>query len=431
MVTPLRICLSVIFILLFNFVSVAQQISLTQSKSTGIYQKNETIKVTLKATDVNVDSLQVYADRNYSQTAQWHTIPTPKEELILFEGSYSEPTSMVFRVRVGDKVKATGFVVDTEELVPATKRPKDFDQFWKKEKKNLRSLSMKVKKNPVDNIDPDFMCSDMEINCTGPKPARGYFARPANAKKGTLPIVLFVHAAGVNGDWCLSKPETALKYARMGKGTLSFDLNAHGMLDGQPQEYYNDLQTGELKNYWEIGAENREENYFLGMYLRLQRTLDFLCSQPEWDRKRILVIGESQGGGQALIAAGLDHRVSAAVATVPAMCDFGRKLIGETGGWPNPFTFNKDEQKMKNTFPYFDAAHMLKGSKATLITEIGLIDYTCPSFGIFAAINQAKGKKTTFVTTYRGHHLDQQEFQIDWETAVYKPKEAFITDYLK
>ena len=52
------------------------------------------------------------------------------------------------------------------------------------------------------------------------------------------------------------------------------------------------------------------------------RTLDFLTSQPEWDGKRILVLGESQGGGQSLAAAGLDHRVSAVVATVPAMSDF-------------------------------------------------------------------------------------------------------------
>ncbi|NEW85536.1 MAG: acetylxylan esterase [Mariniphaga sp.] len=35
----------------------------------------------------------------------------------------------------------------------------------------------------------------------------------------------------------------------------------------------------------------------------------------------MIVIGESQGGGQTLIAAGLDNRVSKVVATVPAMCD--------------------------------------------------------------------------------------------------------------
>ncbi len=66
------------------------------------------------------------------------------------------------------------------------------------------------------------------------------------------------------------------------------------------------------------------------------RTIDFLTKQPEWDGKRILVIGESQGGGQALAAAGLDKRVSAVVATVPAMCDWLGPLANHEGGWPQP-----------------------------------------------------------------------------------------------
>jgi len=82
---------------------------------------------------------------------------------------------------------------------------------------------------------------------------RGYFARPESAIVKSLPIVLIV----------------------------------------QPYQ----------------GMESRSDFYFRGMYLRLIRTLDFLASQPEWDGKRILVIGESQGGGQALAAAGLDKEL--------------------------------------------------------------------------------------------------------------------------
>ena len=173
-----------------------------------------------------------------------------------------------------------------DKFQPGTTRPKDFDKYWKKEKKALRDLPMKIKSEPVENVEEGFMCFDVEINCTGPKPARGYFAKPNSARAKTLPIVLFVHAAGVKGDWCLSKPETAIYYAKMGKGALAFDLNAHGMLNGQPQEYYNKLEEGELKGYFYQGIENRDDFYFRGMYLRLLRTLDFLCNQPEWDGKR-------------------------------------------------------------------------------------------------------------------------------------------------
>ncbi|MCU0410316.1 MAG: acetylxylan esterase, partial [Bacteroidales bacterium] len=209
------------------------------------------------------------------------------------------------------------------------------------------------------------------------------------------------------------------------------DLNAHGMLNGQPDSYYRDLEDNELKNYAQTGLENRETVYFRGMYLRLIRTLDYLTSMPEWDGKRILVIGESQGGGQALAAAGLDKRVSAVIATVPAMCDWGGSLVGRKGCWPYPFETKNDRAKMLSALPYFDAAHLLKGSKATIVAEIGLIDMTCPSSAIYAALNQARGKKIIFAVPYRAHHMTQPQYKTTWETSVLNKIDAFLNDYLK
>ncbi|MBK6285766.1 MAG: alpha/beta fold hydrolase [Draconibacterium sp.] len=376
------------------------------------------------------DSISVKILKNYNEI-QNKKIKWTGDSLIIFNGKPEEPASMIFEVRVADQRVSTGVVVDPEKFQPGTNRPKDFRKFWKNEKKQLSALPMEVKSEKVENIKEGFDCSNIEINCIGPKPVRGYFAKPKNAAPKSLPIILFVHAAGVKGSWCLSQPETAVNYAKMGNGTLAFDLNAHGMLNGQPQEYYNDLEADELKGYFYRGLENREEFYFRGMYLRLMRTLDFLTSQPEWDGKRIIVIGESQGGGQALAAAGLDNRVSAAVATVPAMCDWGGTLAGRKGGWPQPFSQPGDQQKMLQTLPYFDAAHLLKNSKATIVTEIGFIDYTCPSNSIYSAINQSNGEKIVLSVPYRGHQLDQKQFQKIWEETVYQPKMKFIEDFLK
>ena len=273
--------------------------------------------------------------------------------------------------------------------------------------------------------------TNIELNCTGPKPARGYFARPESAKPKSLPIVLLVHAAGVKGSWCRSEPGNALRYAKMGKGTLCFDLNAHGMLNGQPEEYYVNLENNELKDYPYQGMDSRSDFYFRGMYLRLMRTLDYLTGLPEWDGKRILVIGESQGGGQALASAGLDKRVSAVVATVPAMCDWGGALAGRRGGWPQPFERGGNHAAMLTALPYYDTAHLLKGSKATIFAEIGLIDNTCPSTSVYAAINQAKGKKIIFAVPYRPHQAPSNYMKAIWENSVYKHRSDFISDYLK
>ena len=431
MKTLCRLLLTSFFSTCLLIIAMGQNVLLRQTNETGIYKKGEKIRVTLFLKDHSTDSVTIKIRKNHSEQVSQRTEKFVGDTILVFDEILNEPSSVIFEANTKTETASIGLIVAPEMIQPGTKRPKDFDQFWKAEKKAIRALPMNVKKIAVKKSGNGYSCFDMEINCKGPKPARGYYARPESAKPKSLPIVLLVHAAGVKGSWCRSEPQNALQYAKMGNGTLCFDLNAHGMLDGQSEEYYANLENGELKNYYHQGLEDKKDFYFRGMYDRLIRTLDFLTSQPEWDGKRIIVIGESQGGGQALAAAGLDKRVSVAVATVPAMCDFGGTLVGRKGGWPQPFEIKGDQEKMLSTIPYFDDAHLLEGSKATLVTEIGLIDVTCPSTAVFAAINQAVGKKITFVVPYRQHHAPSNYLKEIWEKTVYQPKEKFISDFLK
>ena len=340
-----RFSLSLLLLTGISVLCVSQNISITQYNESGIYKKGEVIIITTSVEKVESDSVTVYNRKNFSTDTKDWKVKLQEGQIEVFNGTFSKPTSMIVEVKTDSVSVRTGLVVAPEEFVPGTNRPKDFDKYWKQEKKSLCALPMNIKSIPVKNIENGFECADVEINCTGPKPARGYFAKPKSAKPKSLPIVLFVHAAGVKGSWCLAQPETAIKLCKKRKGCLAFDLNAHGMLNGQAQEYYDNLEEGELKGYYYQGIESREDFYFRGMYLRLLRTIEFLCSQPEWDGKRLIVIGESQGGGQALAAAGLDKRVSAAVATVPAMCDWGGPSAGKNAGWPQPFSQPGNQQE--------------------------------------------------------------------------------------
>lgn len=409
----------------------AQTLTLKQNNPSGVYKKGEKIRITALAGAQPSDTLWIKVLKNNNEVIFQQAISPVADSMIVYEGSSRKPCSIMVEARLKYEKQTIGTIVDPQKLKPGTKRPSDFDAYWKWEKQNLKSLRMEVHSKRMEIDDPGYVCYDTEINCTGPKPARGYFAKPDKAKFKSLPIVLLVHAAGVKGSWCRSKAEDALRYAKMGNGALCFDLNAHGMLNGQPDEYYENLENGDLKDYYAQGLESREDFYFRGMYLRLLRTIDFLTRQPEWDKKRIIVIGESQGGGQALAAAGLDPRVTAVVATVPAMCDFGGTLVGRKGGWPQPFERKGDPEKMKNTIPYFDAAHLLKNSKATLVVEIGLIDQTCPSTSIYAAINQSDGKKIVYPVTYREHGWPNAAQRKFWDPMVFNPKNQFVEDFLK
>ncbi len=422
-----------IFALSLAFLSLAvqsQDIILNQYNRSGIYTKGQKITVTA-STDNYVDTLHIKVFKNNNQLLVQKNIITGKDTILIYEGSFTDPCSIIVEARMKTVSTSLGMLVEPEKLRPGNKSPRDFESYWTKQKKSLNALPMEIKRAAVLGTDSDngFTCEDIEINCLGPKPVHGYFARPEKAVPGSLPIVLLVHAAGVKGSWCRSEPGNALKYAK--KGTLCFDLNAHGMLNDQPESYYADLENGELKGYWLQGLTNRDEVYFRGMYLRLLRTIDFLTKQPEWDGNRILVIGESQGGGQALIAAGLDSRVSAVVAIVPAMCDWFGSLSKRMSGWPQPFESNASKEEMLKALPYFDAANILKGSKAIIYSEIGLIDMTCPATSVYAAVNQAKGQKIIYPVPYRPHHQPGGAMAKTWEETVYKPRETFISNYLK
>ena len=408
---------------------LGQDITLKQTNKNGIYRKGQTISVKAFSANPTDDTLHVTIYKNNNQMIQHKDFLIAKDSILIYEGAWNDPCSVIVETRSKGGNASLGMLVEPELLKPGVTCPNDFDSYWKGIKKSLRKLPFDIKKTGVDAIDKGYTCENVEINCLGPKPIRGYFARPEKASPKSLPIVLLVHAAGVKGSWCRSEPKNAMAYAKM--GTLCFDLNAHGMLNGQPDSYYTDLENSELKTYWLQGITHRDDVYFRGMYLRLLRTIDFLTKQPEWDGKRILVIGESQGGGQALIAAGLDKRVSAVVAIVPAMCDWFGHLNGRMGGWPQPFETDASKDEMLKALPYFDAANILKDSKAIIYAEIGLIDMTCPSTSVYAALNQSKSQKIINTVPYRPHHQPEGALAKTWEEDFYKPRDLFIRNYLK
>lgn len=416
----------------FIFALQAQTFELKQNHPDGLYKSGEKIRFTLIVSPNTNDSIFLKVKKNNNQTILKKAIFPEKDTMLVFETSFHKPCAVFIDAKIKDTRKSIGAIVDPEKIKPGLKSPRDLSEYWKKEKQTLEELPMEVNFGKDLSKTYEHVCFDTEINCTGPKPVHGYFARPTKAAKGSLPAVILLHAAGVKGSWCRSEADNALKMARMGKGALCFDLNAHGMLNGQPDEYYSKLEEGELKDYYIQGLESRDDFYFKGMYLRLIRTIDFLTKMPEWDGKRVLVIGESQGGGQALAAAGLDSRVSAVVATVPAMCDWGGTLDDRKGGWPQPFERPGNIKKIKKAIPYFDTANLLKNSKAQIVVEIGLIDNTCPATSIYAAINQAKGEKTIYPVTYRDHGWpNQEQRQLDWDKNVNGKKDAFIEEFLK
>ena len=182
------------------------------------------------------------------------------------------------------------------------------------------------------------------------------------------------------------------------------DLNAHGLPNGKPKEFYDALAAGELKDYRRAGRESRETVYFLGMYLRLVRALDVLTAQPEWDGRTVVVYGSSQGGAQAIAAAGLDARVTFFVAGVPAGCDHTGGLVGRIAGWPKFIaTGEAAAPEVVAAVRYYDGVNFAARAKAPGFFTVGFIDTTCPPSSVYAAYNALPTAKGIFNDIPSGH----------------------------
>ncbi len=276
------------------------------------------------------------------------------------------------------------------EIKPSLPLPNSFDKFWAEQKKQLAELSMQPKLTLVGTNKSDVAAFDVQLKCLGGAPVSGYLALPSKAKPGSLPIVLWVQGAGVRS----SSLGNALKGAQA--GMLSMDINAHGLPNGKPAEYYSGQAKGRLAGYPQSGRESRDTSYFRGMFLRIVRAIDYLTSRPEWDGKVVAVIGHSQGGGQALVAGGIDSRVTFIAAGVPAICDHSGRVINRINGWPKLVPLAADgrpEPTILDASRYVDAVNFASRCKAEAILSVGFIDSVCPPASCYAAYNCLQGSK--------------------------------------
>lgn len=306
-------------------------------------------------------------------------------------------------------IAAAGF--SPTKIQPSVPVPDDFDQFWTDQKRQLAEVPIDAKLTTVDHADASIQCYDVQVPCLGDAPVSGYLAKPKDAAPRSLPAILWVHGAGVRS----SSLHNAVKGAQA--GMLSMDINAHGIPNGQPNAFYAQQSSGPLSNYRHRGREHRDTIYFRGMFLRLVRAIDFLTAQAQWNGREVIVIGHSQGGGQALVAGGLDDRVTLVAAGVPAICDHSGEVVGRVNGWPKLVPNDSDGSPLPKALQasrYVDAVNFASRCRADAIVSVGFIDSVCPPSSCYAAYNALLGEKSIINEPLMGHaapaHIQQAFF---------------------
>ena len=278
----------------------------------------------------------------------------------------------------GNTGRDTGFYAVGAAVAPAkiglsTLRPADFDAFWNAKLAAQARIPPKALLTPVTTDVPGVEMSMFVIDALGSK-VHGYVAKPA--KSGKFPALIQLQYAGV---YALNAPAVARRAA---EGWLMINVDSHDKLPSDP--------SGNIpRDYASVGNTDREKSYFLNMYLRDSRALDYLMTRSDWDGKTIVLMGSSMGGQQSLVLAGLrPEKISAVLVCVPAGADSNGDLHGRVAGYPNWASDNPDVMK---TALYFDTVNFTSRIKAPVMAGFGFIDTISPPAGVWTALNEIRG----------------------------------------
>ena len=293
-----------------------------------------------------------------------------------------------------------GAVADPEKILPAGKRPADFDAFWQKQKARLAKVPMKLleKKSLEKRLSHAMKAKsevwDIKVSCVDNVPVSGVLAMPKNAKAKSHPAILLVPGAGVSSIGVYSSTRWSEK------GAICLDINAHGIPNFMPAKFYQDLRKGKLKSYYSMVYPDREKHVFVNMALRMLRALEYLRSLPEWDGKNLIIRGASQGGWHAITGSGLDDKVTLCLAGVPAFADFDGEFAPVQRMERMHFGLairnanrknGADVQKLLKAQSYFDPVHFAGKIKCPTYISVGFVDLSCPTTSVYAIYNSLPG----------------------------------------
>jgi cephalosporin-C deacetylase len=369
--------------------SLAQRLTLTPHNKTGIYDLGEKAGWT-----VTLPEGAPAPSSKFSYTVKKNNQEEIKSgEMDLSSGPASiditldEPAMLYAQVTPppgggGRGGAVVGAAIAPAKLQPSTPRPADFDSFWESKIKMLKEIPENAVLTPGDSGRPGVEYFTITMDHIHGAHVHGQLAKPK--KEGKFPALLILQWA--SPPYPLQKPWVT---DRAAEGWLTLNIEPHDVLPDQPPAYYAALPD-ELKNYQAIGREDRDQCYFLQMYLADYRAVDFLAGRPDWDGKTLVVMGTSMGGQQSLCVAGLHPKVTHVIVNEPSGCDANGPLHGRASGYPN---WPSSNPKIMETAPYFDTVNFASHIKAPALVAMGFIDTTAPPVGIWTAFNQIKGPK--------------------------------------
>jgi cephalosporin-C deacetylase len=291
---------------------------------------------------------------------------------------------------------------------PARSEPDDFDAFWR----DTLAMSRAAASPPVfDRVETPLRTvtvDDITFGGYAGQPIKAWFIAPAGAADGDrLPTV--VEYIGYGGGRSL--PFEWLEWASAGYGHFVMDTRGQGSAwspGDTPDVDESGSGGGHFPGFVTRGIARPETWYYRRLVADAVLALDAAAAHPLVDRDRVVVTGQSQGGGLALAAAGLSPAVRAASVDVPFLCCW-RRAVEVTDEHPYQeltryLSIHRElEDAAFRTLSYVDGQNFAVRASAPALFSVGLMDEICPPSTVFAAYNDYAGPKEIRVWPFNGH----------------------------
>lgn len=298
---------------------------------------------------------------------------------------------------------------------PERSEPPDFDAFWAATLTESRAARSTTVFAATETDLRTVTALDVTFGGFLGQPIRAWLIVPSNAD-GPLPTV--VEYIGYGGGRSL--PHRWLQWASAGYAHFVMDTRGQGAAwsPGDTPDPDPSATSGHYPGFVTRGVENPATYYYRRLVTDAVLALDAAVDHPLVDPDRLVVTGQSQGGGLALAVTGLAPNVKAAAIDVPFLCHW-RRAIEITDAYPYQELVRYLSVKrgstdaVLDTLDYFDGLNFAARASAPALFSVGLMDETCPPSTVFAAYNHYAGPHDIRVWPYNGHDAGDLTQQVE------------------
>ncbi|MEL6864246.1 MAG: GEVED domain-containing protein [Bacteroidota bacterium] len=367
------------------------QLEVRTDRSSAIYKAGESMSFLLRSTILGAADYIIRPDSR-SEIIQQGTVnlfPGQAQEIPF---SLDQPDAVVISLTQNGQTVKAGAVFSPFAIQSLEEEPADFDAFWDNAKAELAAIPADPE---LDLISTSAYSSTYSLSLGNIDGRRvyGYISIPSGT--GPFPAIITLPAAGSLAN--ITVPEATI--AELG-GAISVSISIH---NSPPDE--EDPSAFQPDDY-----DTPDGNYYKQALLGIVRTIDYLFSRPDFDGENLGLTGVSQGGGLALMAAGLDDRVRLVVESNAALCRYSAFKYQSASSFPFYLWRSQNEvgdpahfEATLSATKYYDAVFFARRFDGPSYHIIGYEDDICPPATVFAAYNETMGSRVLLHARDLGH----------------------------